>query len=82
MKIFVEKMCAFYAKLGRNKYTLIRHSNTFGIYDISDISSPDRLATIPVIGYAHNVWVDDSGDFLITTEETEQQTVKIWDISN
>ena len=37
MKIFVEKMCAFYAKLGRNKYTLIRHSNTFGIYDKFDL---------------------------------------------
>jgi len=67
---------------GNYAYVSEGWDNTFGVYDISDISSPERLATIPVIGYAHNAWVDDSGDFLITTEETEQQTVKIWDISN
>ena len=43
MKIFVEKMCAFYAKLGRNKYTLIRHSNTYGPYDKFDLKKSHVL---------------------------------------
>ena len=33
MKIFVEKMCEFYSKLGINKYTIVRHSNVYGPYD-------------------------------------------------
>ena len=37
MKIFVEKMCEFYSRLGVNKYTLIRHSNIYGPYDKFDL---------------------------------------------
>ena len=43
MKIFVEKMCAFYSKLGRNKYTLIRHSNTYGPHDKFDLKKSHVL---------------------------------------
>jgi len=58
-------------------------SNRFGIYDLSDlgnISSP--IATIPCDGYAHNAWLNDSGTHLITTEETNNKTIKIWDITD
>ena len=37
MKVFVEKMCEFYSRLGRNKYTLIRHSNIYGPHDKYDL---------------------------------------------
>ena len=37
MKIFVEKMCEFYSRLGVNKYTLIRHSNIYGPHDKFDL---------------------------------------------
>ena len=37
MKVFVEKMCEFYSRLGKNKYTLIRHSNIYGPYDKYDL---------------------------------------------
>lgn len=37
MKIFVEKMCEFYAGLGKNKYTLIRHTNIYGPHDKFDL---------------------------------------------
>ncbi len=43
MKIFIEKMCAFYAKMGRNKYTLIRHSNTYGPHDKFDLKKSHVL---------------------------------------
>ena len=57
-------------------------SSQYGIYDISDITDPVRLATIPVYGYAHNVWLNTAGTHLITTEETVGITVKIWDIQD
>ncbi|MBC8310753.1 MAG: choice-of-anchor B family protein [Candidatus Marinimicrobia bacterium] len=57
-------------------------SEKYGIYDISDITDPIRLATISVIGYAHNAWLNDAGTHLITTEETELMPVKIWDIQD
>ena len=57
-------------------------SYQFGIYDISNINDPVRLATIPAFGYAHNAWLNTTGTHLITTEETVGMTVKIWDIQD
>ena len=57
-------------------------SSQFTIYDISEISNPISLVTIPVLGYAHNAWLNDAGTHLITTEETDLMTIKIWDIEN
>lgn len=36
-KVYIEKMCEFYAKLGRTKHTVIRHSNIYGPYDKYDL---------------------------------------------
>jgi len=36
-KIYIEKMCEFFSSLGRTKYTVIRHSNTYGPYDKYDL---------------------------------------------
>ena len=58
------------------------YSNQYGIYDISNINNITLLATIPVVGYAHNAWLNDSSTHLITTEETGGITVKIWDITD
>ena len=57
-------------------------SHQYGIYDISDLNDPVRLATIPTYGYAHNAWVNTAGTHLITTEETAGMTIKIWDIQD
>ena len=32
-KIYLEKMCEFYSRVGTTKYTAIRHSNVFGPFD-------------------------------------------------
>ena len=32
-KVYIEKMCEFYSRLGHSKYTVIRHSNIYGPYD-------------------------------------------------
>ena len=58
-------------------------SNRFAIYDLSNLSNiSSPIATIPCEGYAHNAWLNDLGTHLITTEETNNKTVKIWDITN
>src|SRR5258705_4838425 len=36
-KVYIEKMCEFYSKLGNTKYTAIRHSNIYGPYDKYDL---------------------------------------------
>jgi len=36
-KIYLEKMCEFYAGLGRTKFTVLRHSNIYGPYDKFDL---------------------------------------------
>ena len=36
-KIYLEKMCDFYSRLGRTKFLVIRHSNIYGPYDKYDL---------------------------------------------
>jgi nucleoside-diphosphate-sugar epimerase len=36
-KLYLEKQCEFYSRLGRNKYTVIRHSNIYGPHDKFDL---------------------------------------------
>ena len=59
-------------------------SYQYGIYDISDLNNITLVASIAPqnSGYAHNAWLNDSGTHLITTEETVNKTIKIWNISN
>ena len=58
------------------------YSYQFGIYDITDIVNPIKLASIPSFGYAHNAWMNTAGTHLVTGEETVGMTVKIWDIQD
>lgn len=36
-KVYIEKMCEFYSRLGRTKFTVLRHSNIYGPYDKFDL---------------------------------------------
>tara|TARA_B100000686_G_C16574643_1_gene854769 strand:- start:349 stop:957 length:609 start_codon:yes stop_codon:yes gene_type:complete len=55
MKIFSEKMSEFYSKLGRNKYTIIRHSNIYGPHDKYDLKKSHVFgATIAKIKMSKN----------------------------
>ena len=38
-KLYIEKMCEFYSRISPTKFTVIRHSNTYGPYDKFD---PER----------------------------------------
>ena len=36
-KVYIEKMCEFYSRIGNAKFTVIRHSNIYGPYDKFDL---------------------------------------------
>lgn len=36
-KVYIEKLCEFYSRLGKTKFTVIRHSNIYGPYDKFDL---------------------------------------------
>jgi nucleoside-diphosphate-sugar epimerase len=36
-KLYIEKMCDFYSRIGETKFTAIRHSNIYGPYDKYDL---------------------------------------------
>mgnify|MGYP001602264447 CR=1 FL=1 len=36
-KVYLEKMCEFYSRIGNTKYTVIRHSNIYGPHDKFDL---------------------------------------------
>jgi len=57
---------------------------TIGFFDVSDPANPSFLQrlSIPAAGYVHNVWVSEDNRLMITTEETANHTVKLWDIQD
>ena len=44
MKVFTEKMCDFYSRIGQTKFTAFRHSNVYGPHDKFDL---DKCHVIP-----------------------------------
>jgi len=36
-KVYIEKMCEFYSRLGRTRFTVVRHSNIYGPHDKYDL---------------------------------------------
>lgn len=59
-------------------------SQTFSIWDMTNISKPQLIKRVrdknaPEVSF-HNSWTTEDDQYLLTTEETEDRTVKIWDI--
>ncbi|MBI3003795.1 MAG: choice-of-anchor B family protein [Ignavibacteriales bacterium] len=69
---------------GNRAYVSEGSTGSYSIWDVSDSSAPVVLKRFytPFRGYAHNAWLSDDGNFLMTTEETPGQTVKLFDISD
>jgi GDP-L-fucose synthase len=42
-KVYLEKMCEFFSRIGQTKFTAIRHSNVYGAYDKFDIQTAHVL---------------------------------------
>jgi GDP-L-fucose synthase len=61
-KVYLERMCEFYAKLGKTKHTVIRHSNIYGPHDKFDLKRSHVCgATISKVQLAEKellVWGD------------------------
>lgn len=57
---------------------------SYSIYNVSNPAAPTLLKQffVPNGGYAHNAWLSDDGNYLMTTEETVGKTVKVWNISD
>lgn len=56
----------------------------FSIYNVSDKGNPILMGRVvdPTFGYCHQIWPTDDGKFFVTTEETANKTVKVWDATN
>lgn len=72
-----------YIKNGRAYLSEIL-SQSFSIWDLSDLSNPKFLKryrdkNAPEVSF-HNSWTTADDHYLVTTEETQNRTVKIWDI--
>ena len=66
-KVYIEKMCEFYARISPAKYTAIRHSNIYGPYDKYDLERSHVFgATVAKVMNAHGgklvVWGDGSDE--------------------
>ncbi len=64
-KVYLEKMCEFYSRIGNTKYTAIRHSNIYGPFDKYDLDKSHFFgATIAKVLQARDerivVWGDGS----------------------
>ena len=57
---------------------------TFSIWDVTSKAHPQELVSVasPTNGYLHNIWPTEDGNYVLTTEETNNRTVKFWDISD
>ena len=54
-----------------------------GIYDISDKSDPQLVATQPTSSlFTHNAWSSDDNKYVYTTDERSNATLDAYDISN
>lgn len=64
-KVYLEKMCEFYSKIGSTKYTAIRHTNIYGPFDKYDLDKSHFFgATINKVLSSHDnkivAWGDGS----------------------
>ncbi len=57
---------------------------TFSVWNASDKAAPTLIerVTVPAAGYVHNIWPTDDGAYALTTEETVDKTVKVWNLED
>lgn len=73
--LFVRNDTAYLAKGGGSSYS---------IWKVGGLLLPTRIGLFhsPSGGFAHNAWPTSDGKHLVTTEETTDATVKIWNIED
>jgi len=96
-KVYIEKMCEFYSRLGGTKYTVIRHSNVYGPHDKFDLEKSHVFgATVAKVMNASGhitVWgdgsderdllyVDDLTDFVRTALERQTSDYELVNVGS
>jgi len=78
-KVYIEKMCEFFSRLGRTKHTVMRHSNIYGPYDKFDLEKSHVFgATVTKVMTA-----PDGSDILVWgTGEEERDLLYVSDLVN
>jgi choice-of-anchor B domain-containing protein len=66
----------------RNDTIWLASGTSFSVWDVRDKSNPEIITrlTDPNFGYCHNIWPTDDSQYFVTTEETTNKTVKVWDM--
>jgi len=68
-KVYIEKMCEFYSRIGNTKYTVMRHSNVYGPYDKYDLEKSHVFgATLTKVMTA-----PEGGEVVVWGEGTEER---------
>lgn len=65
-------------------YTAAGGTGLWEAYDLTDKNNIQRILAVPIPnnGYVHNIWVNADRTVAVTTEETADKTIKVWDISD
>ncbi len=65
-------------------YVAEGNNGSIGIFDLSTPTSPSLVARFQIAnaGFVHNVWASADDNLVMTTEETTNKTVKVYDIQN
>jgi GDP-L-fucose synthase len=92
-KVYIEKMCEFYSRLGNTKFTCIRHSNIYGPHDKFDLEKSHVFgATVTKVMQAEDkivVWgageeardllyIDDLVDFVNLALKHQENNFEIF----
>jgi len=73
--VYVRNDTAFIAYLGGN--------GGLAILDVTDRSNPQQLAVVNYPGnVTHNVWTTEDGKYALTTDETTDGHLRVFDLSN
>ena len=68
---------------GDTLYAAHIYDGFFSIVDVSDPEDPQLLGTMPTPSlFTHNCWLDDSGQYLFTTDEKPDSYLAAYDISD
>jgi GDP-L-fucose synthase len=95
-KVYIEKMCEFFSRLGRTKHTVMRHSNMYGPYDKYDLERSHMFgATITKVMTSQNgkvnVWgtgeeardllyVDDLVEFVDAAINNQESNYELFNV--
>ncbi len=94
-KVYIEKMCDFYSRLGTTKHTVLRHSNIYGPYDKYDLKRSHvfgaTIAKVMAAADSVQIWgtgeekrdllhVDDLVDFIELAMTNQSSMYELYNV--